>query len=92
MKFETEVVNIEKMGRRKRYEASEQQEYKEAKIVSGGHMDGSKRSRPDLTSTAQTKLRLLKITISKLRRKTIPARARNARGLIINSCANGRLT
>jgi hypothetical protein len=51
MKFETEVVNIEKMGRRKRYEASEQQEYKEAKIVSGGHMDGSKRSRPDLTST-----------------------------------------
>jgi hypothetical protein len=45
------VVNIEKMRRHKRYEASKQQEYKKAKIASGGHMDGIKRSRPDLTST-----------------------------------------
>ena len=39
------------MGRHKRYEASEQQEYEEAKIVSRGHANGSKRSRPDLTET-----------------------------------------
>src|SRR5438874_10035182 len=47
----TQVANIEKMGRHKRYDAPQQQECKEAQVVSGGHVDGSKRSRPDLPET-----------------------------------------
>ena len=39
------------MGRHKRYDAPQQQECNEAQVVSGGHVDGSKRSRPDLTET-----------------------------------------
>ena len=47
----TQVMNIKKMGCHKRYDAPQQQECKEAQVVSGGHVDGSKRSRPDLPET-----------------------------------------
>ena len=51
----TQVANIEKMGRHKRYDAPQQQECKEAQVVSGGHVDGSKQSRPELPETITRK-------------------------------------